>query len=105
MRGRRFRLGVRTRLLLTVAEKPTMATQGMTGRSNSSPWRHDEDGGELTERGEPAQPQYRIQTDMAARLAEIGGGNVGHFNSLAARLRSQIRAIRLFASPLLRLPL
>ena len=68
-----------------------MATQGMTGNVEFQPLRHDEDRGELAERGQPAQPQDRIQTDIAARMAEIGGGNVGHAGSLAARAsRSQI---------------
>src|SRR6202022_4888164 len=47
------------------------------------PLRHDEDGGKLPEHGEPAQPQDRIQPDVAARMAKIGGGNVGHAGSLA----------------------
>ena len=42
------------------------------------PLRHDENGGELAEHGEPAQPQDGIQTDIAARMAKIGGGDVGH---------------------------
>ena len=38
----------------------------------------DEDGRELPEHREPAQPQDRIQPDMRARFAKIGGGGVGH---------------------------
>ena len=49
------------------------------------PLRHDEDGGELAEHGEPAQPQDGIQTDMAARMAKIGFCEVGHGGSLAVR--------------------
>ena len=51
------------------------------------PLRHDENGGELAEHGEPAQPQDGIQTDIAARMAKIGGGDVGHSGSLAAQGR------------------
>jgi hypothetical protein len=36
----------------------------------------DEDGCELAEHGKPAQPQDRVQPDMRARFAEIGGGGV-----------------------------
>ena len=45
--------------------------------------RHDEDRGELAERRQPAQPQYCIKTDMAARMAKVGVGNFGHSASLA----------------------
>ena len=53
------------------------------------PLHHDENGGELAEHGEPAQPQDRIQADIAARMAKIGGGDVGHAGtSSRARLRT-----------------
>jgi hypothetical protein len=42
------------------------------------PLGHDENRRELAEHGEPAQPQYRIQPDIAARMAKIGGGHFGH---------------------------
>jgi hypothetical protein len=45
---------------------------------------HNENGRELAEHREPAQPQYRIQTDIAARMANIGGCNFGHIGSLSA---------------------
>ena len=60
---------------------------GNDGDVEFQPLRHDEDRGELAERRQPAQPQDRIETDIAARMAEIGGGNVGHAGSLAARRR------------------
>ncbi len=61
-----------------------MATQGMTGNVEFQPLRHDEDRGELAERRQPAQPEDGIETDIAARMAKIGGGDVGHAASLAA---------------------
>ncbi len=60
---------------------------GNDGKVELEALHHDEDGGELAEHGEPAQPQDRIQTDIAARVAEIGGGDVGHSTSLAAQGR------------------
>src|SRR5262249_1616746 len=39
---------------------------------------HDEEGGELSESREPAQPQDRVQTDIAPRMAKIGGADIGH---------------------------
>jgi hypothetical protein len=47
----------------------------------------EEDGRELPECGEPAQPQNRVQSDLAARETKIGGGGIGHqhFRNLAAR--------------------
>ena len=42
----------------------------------------DEDGRELAEHGEPAQPQDRVQPDMRARFAKIGGGVVGHLRAI-----------------------
>ena len=57
---------------------------GNDGNVEFQPLRHDEDRSQLAEGCEPAQPQYRIQTDMAARLAKIGGGNICHAPSLPA---------------------
>ncbi len=61
-----------------------MATQGIDRDVEFEPLHHDEDRGELAEHREPAQPQDRIQTDIAARMAKIGGSDVGHAGSLAA---------------------
>ena len=44
---------------------------------------HDENGRKLPERGEPTQPQNRVQTDIALRVAKIGGGDIGHGAMLA----------------------
>ena len=49
------------------------------------PLHHDENGGELPEHGEPAQPQDRVEADIAARMAKIGGGDFGHGGTLPAR--------------------
>ena len=56
---------------------------GNDGKVEFQPLRHDEDRGELAERRQPAQPENRIQTDIAVRKAEIGGCDVGHCGSLA----------------------
>ena len=45
--------------------------------------RNDEDRRELPQRCEPAQPQDGIQPDVAARMAEIGGIDVGHSSKLS----------------------
>ena len=45
--------------------------------------RDDEDRRELPQRCEPAQPQDGIQPDIAARMAEIGGVDVGHSSKLS----------------------
>ena len=67
---------------------------GNDGNVEFQPLRHDEDRGELAERRQPAQPQDRIQTDIAVRMAEIGGGDVGHCREFSrAGARSQIRGI------------
>ena len=58
---------------------------GNDGEVEFQPMRHDEDRGELAERCQPAQPEDRIETDIAVRKAEIGGVDVGHCWSLAAR--------------------
>jgi len=58
---------------------------GNDGKGEFQPMRHDEDRGELAECCQPAQPENRIETDIAVRKAEIGGGDVGHDWSLAAR--------------------
>ena len=47
----------------------------------------NEDRGELAEHRKPAQPQNGVQADIAARVAEIGSGYIGHFCSLSARSR------------------
>ncbi|MGY3693983.1 hypothetical protein ACVIGA_004063 [Bradyrhizobium sp. USDA 3240] len=59
-----------------------MMTQGTIGNVEFQSLGHDEDRDELAERGEPAQPQDRIQADIAAGLAEIGS-EVGHLWTLA----------------------
>ena len=56
---------------------------GDDGKLEFQPLPHDEDRGELAERSQPAQPQDRIETDIAVSKAEIGGCNVGHCGSLA----------------------
>ena len=60
---------------------------GNDGKVEFQPLRHDEDRGELAERRQPAQPEDGIETDIAVRKAEIGGGDVGHCGSLAVRGR------------------
>ena len=55
-----------------------MVTQGTTVDVEFEPLHHDENGGELPEHGEPAQPQDRVEADIAARMAKIGGGDFGH---------------------------
>jgi hypothetical protein len=57
------------------------------GNVELQPVRHDEDRGELAERRQPAQPQYRIETDMAEWMAKIGAGNFSHSATLAAQRR------------------
>ena len=53
---------------------------------------HDENGGELAEHREPAQPQDGVQTDMAARMAKIGGERRRSCRKFSrARSRPQIR--------------
>ncbi len=64
--------------MFTLAENAITDRQGISGSSKSSALLDDEDGRELAEHGEPAQPQDRVQPDMRARFAEIGGGGVGH---------------------------
>ena len=58
---------------------------GHHGNVEFQPLCHDEDRGELAEHRQPAQPQNRIQTDIAVWLAEIGVCSVGHAGSLAVR--------------------
>jgi hypothetical protein len=58
---------------------------GNHGKLETQPLRHDEDRGELAERRQPAQPQYGIETDVAARMAKIGSRNFSHPRSLAAQ--------------------
>jgi len=68
-------------------EQGGQADDGHTGGDldiEFEPLDHDEDGDELAEHGEPTQPQYRVQTDIAARMTKIGGGDVSHSLSLAA---------------------
>src|ERR1700733_3444914 len=85
------------RIRFKSAEKPTMERHGTTSTSNSRPCStmkmgagcpsgaarpapaakyetlcEDEDGGELPRCREPAQPQDRVQTDLAAGEAKIG---------------------------------
>ena len=54
------------------------------------PLHHDEDGGELAQHRQPAQPQDRIQTDIAARMAEIGGGDISVISGSLAACRASI---------------
>jgi hypothetical protein len=49
---------------------------------------HEEDGRELAEGREPAQPQDGIQTDIPSRMVEIGQCGVGHgIDSIASSIR------------------
>src|ERR1700687_3751274 len=69
-------------------EQAGQADDGDAGHHRNvefEPLNHDKNRGKLPERGEPAQPQDRIETDMAARMAKIGGSNFGHEASLRAR--------------------
>ena len=55
------------------------------------PLGNDEDGGELAEHRKPAQPQNGVQTDIAARVTEIGGSYIAHVLQLIRPIpRSQI---------------
>ena len=76
-----------------------MVTQGIDGDVEFQPLGDDEDGRELAERRQPAQPQDRIQTDIAVRMSKIGDGNVSHVGSLAAQgRRRQIRGLTAISS-------
>ena len=63
------------------------------------PLHHDKNSRELAEHGKPAQPQNRVQTDIAARMAEIGGCDVGHCGEFSRALRGSQIASRKPAPP------
>jgi hypothetical protein len=69
-------------------EHGRQADDGNTGDNRDvelEPLHHDENGGKLAKCREPAQPQDCVQTDVAARMSKIGGGNFGHIGTLAAQ--------------------
>ncbi len=57
----------------------------------------DENGGELAQHGEPAEPQDGVEADLALRMAKVEAGVIGHGRSLASH-RSDYKSVRLGAT-------
>ena len=80
--SRRIGLKAICSTMLTVAEN-AMTDQARDQRQVEIEALLDhEDGRELPQHGEPAQPQDRVQPHMRARFAKVGGSVVGHLRAI-----------------------